>query len=107
MLAAFLFREYAADLAEHIAHQKSDTAVPLAPAIRRYLGIGNATGMGLVPFVINHPHLTHAWSMIREIPLARAKQLKLAADHPDIGRFTALRDHCITCLLYTSDAADD
>ncbi len=104
MLAAFMFREYAADLAEHIAQAKSESAVPLAPEIRRYLGIGNATGMGMVPFVINHPHLTHTWSMIREIPLARAKQQMIDASHTDVGRFRGLLDHCIT--YFTQDTLD-
>ncbi|NET73360.1 MAG: hypothetical protein F6K62_21220 [Sphaerospermopsis sp. SIO1G2] len=102
MLAAFLFREFAADLAEHIAEQRSGRAVKIALETRRYLGIGNATGMGLVPFVINHPHLVHAWSMVREIPLARAKQLTLTAADPAVARLHELVSHLHTYFAHDS-----
>ena len=95
MLAAFLFREYAADLAEHIAKSRNPDAVSIAPATRRYLGIGNATGMGLVPFVINYPHLTHVWSVAREIPLARAKARMLEPQGDSVEGMVALLRHCL------------
>ncbi|MDX1522585.1 MAG: hypothetical protein R3264_13235, partial [Anaerolineae bacterium] len=94
MFAAFMFREFACDLAEHIAAQRSPEAVTLDPAIRRYLGIGNATGLGLVPFVINHPHLTHTWCLLREVALARTKLEQPQPDSPPVQRLLGWLERC-------------
>ena len=74
MLCAWLFREFSADLVEHVAAARGSAAVPLDPAWRRYLGLGNATGLGMVPYVIRHPQVMDAWVAMRELPLARAMQ---------------------------------
>ena len=72
MLAAWLLREFSADLVEHCARAKSAEASQLSPQWRRFLGLGNATGLGMVPYVIRHPQVLHAWVSLRELPLAHA-----------------------------------
>ncbi|MEM7113786.1 MAG: hypothetical protein AAF614_15225 [Chloroflexota bacterium] len=94
MLAAWLFREYAVDLAEHIAATKSSDAVKLARPIRRFLGIGNATGMGLVPFVVNNPQVTHAWCWVRETAVSQIKHHH--ATQADATKLRRLLAHCQT-----------
>ncbi len=42
-------REYSCDLVEHLAKLQSDKAVPLDPAIRRFIGVGNGSAaLGLI-----------------------------------------------------------
>ncbi len=72
MLAAWLLRELSYDLVEHCAKQRSERAVPLDAQWRRFFGLGNATGLGMVPYVINHPQVLDAWVALRELPLAHA-----------------------------------
>lgn len=72
MLAAWLLREFSADLVEHCAQAKSAKASKLSSEWRRFLGLGNATGLGMVPYVIRHPQVLHAWVTLRELPLAHA-----------------------------------
>lgn len=72
MLSAWLLREFSADLAEHCARAKSPDAVPLHNAWRQFLGLGNATGLGMVPYPIRHPQVLDAWVALRELPLAHA-----------------------------------
>lgn len=72
MLSAWLLREFSCDLVEHIAATRSAEAVLLSPEWRRFIGIGNATGLGMVPFVVNHPAILDAWCRARELPLAAA-----------------------------------
>jgi hypothetical protein len=72
MLAAWLLREFSADLVEHCAKAKSADASKLSSQWRRFLGLGNATGLGMVPYVIRHPQVLHAWVTLRELPLAHA-----------------------------------
>lgn len=74
MLTVFLIRAFTLDLVEHLAQLRSPaTAVPMDPALRRSLGVGNATGLGMAPFVINHPSLFNNWIAARETALARVR----------------------------------
>lgn len=73
MLAVYLLRHFSVEQVEHLARARSpDHAVSLDPAIRRYVGIGNSTGLGMAPFLINHPKLIQQWVYCREWALARA-----------------------------------
>lgn len=81
MLTVFLIRAFTLDIVEHIAKSRNaDAAVPLAPALRRRLGVGNSTGLGLAPFIINHPLLFNNWIAARETALARVRALKSCDD---------------------------
>ena len=73
MLTVFLIREFTLFLVDYCAAQKSEHAVKLAPDYRRYLGIGNSTGLGMAPFLVNHPRLIHDWIFARETALAKAR----------------------------------
>lgn len=76
MLAVFLIRAFTFDLVDHTAKVRSPLqAVTLAPALRRSLGVGNATGLGMAPFLINHPALLDCWIAARETALARVRGL--------------------------------
>ena len=75
-VCAWLFRELGYDLVEHCARAKGGaTAVPFDEQWRRYFGLGNATGLGLVPFAFKHPRVIHAWVSIREMALADVRAL--------------------------------
>lgn len=74
MLTVWLIRTFVLDLVEHLARcQGGDQAVALEPSLRRRLGIGNSTGLGMAPFLINHPMLLNNWVMAREEALARVR----------------------------------
>jgi hypothetical protein len=76
MLAVWLIRAFVADLAEHMARARGGSgAARLDPALRRSLGIGNATGLGMAPFLVNHPDLLNNWITARETALARVRAL--------------------------------
>ncbi len=72
MLCVFLIREFTLFLADYCAHKKGgDGAVRLSSENRRYLGVGNSTGLGMAPFLVTHPCLLNSWIMAREVALAR------------------------------------
>ena len=76
LLAVWLIRSFTIDIVEHIARQRAPkTAIKLDPDIRRRIGVGNSTGLGMAPFLINHPALIHAWINARETALTRVRQL--------------------------------
>ena len=67
MCAVYLLREFSLDWVDYLAKQKGgDKAVALHPEIKRYLGIGNATGLGMAPYLINHPCIVDQWLTTRE-----------------------------------------
>lgn len=94
MLAAWLLREFSADLAEHCARAKakaeSKEAATLDIRWRRFLGLGNATGLGMVPYVIRHPQVLDAWVALRELPLANARSQNWRSDSPQWKRILEL-----------------
>ncbi|MEW7009066.1 hypothetical protein [Lentilitoribacter sp. EG35] len=81
MLSVFLIRAFALDLVEHMAYVRNpDTAVRIEPELRRCFGVGNSTGLGLAPFIINHPVLLNNWISAKEEALARIRSLKSASE---------------------------
>jgi len=74
LLAVWLIRTFTIDLVEHLAQVKAPrTFVPINKEIRRQVGVGNSTGLGMAPFLINHPALFHSWINAREVALARVR----------------------------------
>ncbi len=79
MLSVWLTRAFTVDLVEHCARARSPrTAVELSPALRRRFGVGNATGLGMAPYLSRHPLLLHRWMLARETALARVRSLPTA-----------------------------
>ncbi len=79
LLAVWLIRVFTVDIVEHMAGIKGGAdAVPLDREIRRRLGVGNSTGLGMAPFLVTHPALLNAWIMARETALARVRALPVA-----------------------------
>ncbi|MFF2325012.1 MULTISPECIES: hypothetical protein [unclassified Streptomyces] len=78
LLSAYMMRELSADLVEAMADRRSDTAVALDPEVRRFLGVGNSSALGLVLWVGNHPVLVDRWISLREQALAHARGLVAA-----------------------------
>ena len=64
MLAVWLIRGFTHDLVEHLGGK------PLNARLKRHLGVGNATGLGMAPYLVSHPHLTNSWFETRERALA-------------------------------------
>jgi len=74
MFTVYLLRHFSIEQVEHVAACRAgDAAARMAPAIRRYLGIGNSTGLGMAPFLISHPRLINQWALVRETALARVR----------------------------------
>ncbi|MEM8497046.1 MAG: hypothetical protein AAF542_03425 [Pseudomonadota bacterium] len=71
MFTCYMLREFSVVQAQHIATARApDAAVDLNDELRRYLGIGNSTGLGMAPYLIHHPLLIAKWIETRETALA-------------------------------------
>jgi hypothetical protein len=79
LLAVWLIRAFTVDILEHVARVKGGAkAAPLDKDLRRRLGVGNSTGLGMAPFLVNHPALLNAWMQARETAIARVRALPVA-----------------------------
>ncbi len=79
MLSVYLTRTFVRDLINHMAKMRGGSqAVSLDKHIARGLGIGNSTGLGMAPFIINHPVLLNNWVAAREEAIARVRNLETA-----------------------------
>ena len=77
MMLVYLVRQFTFDQVNHVAkHKDPKNAVNLDPKICRNLGIGNSTGLGMAPFIVNHPTLLNNWILSREIALKKIREIK-------------------------------
>ena len=77
MLCVYLARTFSFDWVEHIASKmKPNSWCRLDDNLKRGLGVGNATGLGMAPFLVNHPKLISNWILTRERALQRIKEIQ-------------------------------
>ena len=77
MMLVYLVRQFTFDQVNHVAKCKNPTkAVSLDKRICKNLGIGNSTGLGMAPFIVNHPTLLNNWILAREIALKKIREIK-------------------------------
>ncbi len=78
MMLVYLVRQFTFDQVNHVAKNRNPSlAVKLDPKICRNLGIGNSTGLGMAPFIVNHPTLLNNWILSREIALKKIREIKI------------------------------
>ena len=77
MMLVYLVRQFTFDQVNHVAkHKNPAKAVQLDPKICKNLGIGNSTGLGMAPFIVNHPTLLNNWILCRETALKKIREIK-------------------------------
>tara|TARA_Y100000591_G_scaffold136070_1_gene116723 strand:+ start:849 stop:2510 length:1662 start_codon:yes stop_codon:yes gene_type:complete len=77
MMLVYLVRQFTFDQVNHVAKNRNPKlAVKLDPKICKSLGIGNSTGLGMAPFIVNHPTLLNNWILCRETALKSVRELK-------------------------------
>jgi len=74
MLTVWLIRLFTHDLVEFMGGRQLDRM------LKRHLGIGNSTGLGMAPFLVNHPVLLNNWMVARETALARVRAIPHLSD---------------------------
>lgn len=84
MLTVWLIRGFTHDLAEHVGGAEIDRD------LKRHLGIGNATGLGMAPFLVSHPVLLNNWMVVRETALARVRAVEALDETQILQIYTLL-----------------
>ncbi len=87
MMLVYFVRKFTIDQVNHTAKAKNpSSAVTLDDDIARNLGIGNSTGLGMAPFIVNHPTLLHQWIVAREKALQIVRSIHRVSNK-EIGVF--------------------
>ena len=77
MLTVYLIRYFSIELINFLAKKKGGKkSVILSKHLTKHLGVGNATGLGMAPFLVNHQELIHQWIYNRETALSRVFSIK-------------------------------
>lgn len=110
LLCGYLMREFSCDLVSELARLRSDKAVPLSAQMRRYIGVGNGSALGLIFYVHHHPRLIDAWISAREKSITLARGLEIGKGDARLTHLLALLDRAITfrredTLLYETFAS--
>ncbi|CUK19024.1 hypothetical protein RUE5091_04334 [Ruegeria denitrificans] len=84
MLSVYLTRWFITDLVQHMADKRAtkngSQAARLDPGIARSIGIGNSTGLGMAPFLLNHPVLFNNWMAAREQAIQAVRAVQKATE---------------------------
>lgn len=104
MLTVWLIRAFTVDIVEHLADVRGGAkAIRLDPEIRRSLGVGNSTGLGMAPFLVHHPVLLNNWVAAREEALARVRAQRTTLPEPVAALRTALAEARENAALWRSE----
>ena len=81
MMLVYLVRQFTLDQINHIAKNKNPKKfVELDNEIAKGLGIGNSTGLGMAPFIVNHPTLLNNWIQSRESILKKIREIEIVKE---------------------------
>ena len=89
MMLVYLVRQFTFDQVNHVAKNKDPKkAITLDKEICRNLGIGNSTGLGMAPFIVNHPTLLNNWIYAREFALKKIREIKhVEYEHSNLFKY--------------------
>ena len=105
MMLVYLVRQFTFDQVNHIAkHKNSKVAVELDDDICKNLGIGNSTGLGMAPFIVNHPALLNNWILARETALKKIREIKTIDENDSKIFIDCLKKSLKNVTTWTTDS---
>ena len=105
MMLVYLVRQFTFDQVNHIAKSKNPKiAVKLDASICKNLGIGNSTGLGMAPFIVNHPTLLNNWIFSREMALKEIREIKNAENEKVDLFLTSLKSSIKNITSWTTES---
>ena len=105
MMLVYLVRQFTFDQVNHVAHYKNPSkAVVLDRKICKNLGIGNSTGLGMAPFIVNHPTLLNNWVISREIALKKIREIKIVKKKDSVLFIDCLKKSLTNITSWNTDS---
>jgi hypothetical protein len=107
LLTLYLWRLVSFTICEAAARARSELAVSLDPAIKRYLGVGNSSGLGTVAALIRWPERLSSFILPREIALAYARSRPAPVDDDAVSTVARLLARAAESYAHAADPGDD
>ena len=105
MMLVYFVRQFTFDQINHIAQNKNkNNFVKLDEKIAKSLGIGNSTGLGMAPFIVNHPTLLNNWVQSRENILKKIREIEIVKDEKFKIFYDCLRKSIINVENWNTDS---
>jgi len=105
MMLVYLVRQFTFDQVNHVAHHKNPSkSVVLDRKICKNLGIGNSTGLGMAPFIVNRPTLLNNWVMSREIALKKIREIKIVKKKDSVLFIDCLKKSLTNITSWNTDS---
>ena len=105
MMLVYLVRQFTFDQVNQVAYHKNPSkAVELDKKICKNLGIGNSTGLGMAPFIVNHPTLLNNWVMSREIALKKIREIKIVKKKDSVLFIDCLKKSLTNITSWNTDS---
>ncbi len=105
MMLVYLVRQFTFDQVNHVAYYKNPKkAVKLDEQISKNLGIGNSTGLGMAPFIVNHPTLLNNWILSREIALKKIREIQNVNKNDSELFFDCVKKSLINITSWNTDS---
>ena len=105
MMLVYLVRQFTFDQVNHVAKLKNpNKAIELDKEICRNLGIGNSTGLGMAPFIVNHPILLNNWILARETALKKIREIQIVKPEDKDLFFNCLKKSLKNITSWNSDS---
>jgi hypothetical protein len=97
IFALYLWRQVSFDVVEAMARKRgAERSTRVAPTLKRLLGIGNSSGVGMVAALVRWPNWMSAYNFPRELALAMVKCRCGPPDPNRVDRFLELMDRAAT-----------
>lgn len=107
LFALYLWRLVSFTICDAAARARSERAAALAPHVKRYLGVGNSSGLGTVAALIRWPERLSSFILPREIALAYARSRPAPVGQAAISTVLRLLAGSAESYARTPDPGDD
>ncbi|WP_342642099.1 hypothetical protein [Rhodoligotrophos ferricapiens] len=102
LFLVYMWREIGLDFVDAIAAARSPRAARLSPSSRRYIGVGNSSGLGMTCALVRWPQWVNVWCLTRELALAYAKTAPSSSVH---AKLPQLQDRLARAIRYYREVA--
>jgi hypothetical protein len=106
LFSVYMYRQVSFDYVEALAKLRNPDAASLSPAVKRHLGVGNSSGIGMVAALVRWPHWVSGFCFLRELALALAITEEGAPSLRQADRISDLLRRAATYYRQTDQSID-
>jgi len=91
----YMWRQIGLDYADAVARARNPDAAMLSRNVRRYIGVGNSSGLGMTVALVRWPQWIGTWCLLREVAIAYCKLQPTSEVRSKVGLLETKLDRVI------------